>query len=261
MRRYTAIYYFLFVLLIMGAFASMAQNSYGLTICGIACAGFVIAFVVEMFSPTLLNSDNIGPVSRYVELSSVTLIAFIFMLRNFSVDSSFSNNILNLILLVLLWMTIYYAIAQSRLPIFQNAAIAWPLACYYAAIVVLVFAILASSALPILGNILATVGILLTVIFVTLSLVIKNKSTTEGPTSVWQYVGALGNKSAVLMIAAILLSGFNLLTNTGVLPPLYRDKYPEGFQVLVEQGALEGNAQRAEEFETRYDQFVVRWAE
>ena len=49
MKKYNTLYYFLFVVLILGAFASMAQYSYGLIICGIACLGFTGAFLVEAF--------------------------------------------------------------------------------------------------------------------------------------------------------------------------------------------------------------------
>ncbi len=47
MKSYNTLYYLLTVLLIMGAFASMAQNSYGMQIISVVC----IAFGLTIFNP------------------------------------------------------------------------------------------------------------------------------------------------------------------------------------------------------------------
>ncbi|HSF44363.1 MAG TPA: hypothetical protein VLA58_00080, partial [Chitinophagaceae bacterium] len=48
MKTYNTIYFLLFVLLIMGAFASMAQNSYGLKLLGVVGMLFGLLFLYQL---------------------------------------------------------------------------------------------------------------------------------------------------------------------------------------------------------------------
>ena len=50
MKKYNPFFYLLFIMLIMGAFASMAQNEYGLKIMGAAGALFGLVFLLEFIS-------------------------------------------------------------------------------------------------------------------------------------------------------------------------------------------------------------------
>ncbi|MBA2746636.1 MAG: hypothetical protein H0U44_10455, partial [Flavisolibacter sp.] len=50
MKKFNTIYYLLFILLVMGAFASMAQNSYGLKIMGGVAFVFALVFLLEFIS-------------------------------------------------------------------------------------------------------------------------------------------------------------------------------------------------------------------
>ena len=47
MKSYNTIFYLLFVLLIMGAFASMAQNNYGMKILAGVAVAFGIVFLIR----------------------------------------------------------------------------------------------------------------------------------------------------------------------------------------------------------------------
>ena len=57
MKKLNAIYFFLFILLVMGAFAAMAQNSYGLKIMGGVAFVFGLLFIVE-FIVALQRKEN-----------------------------------------------------------------------------------------------------------------------------------------------------------------------------------------------------------
>ena len=50
MKRDQTFFYFLFVLLVLGAFAAMAQNSYGLKILGAVAIVFGLIFLVRLGS-------------------------------------------------------------------------------------------------------------------------------------------------------------------------------------------------------------------
>ena len=57
MKKNNPIYFLLFILLVMGAFASMAQNSYGLKLMGGVAFVFGLVFIVEFISG-LGKKDN-----------------------------------------------------------------------------------------------------------------------------------------------------------------------------------------------------------
>ena len=107
MKRYATVYYLLFVLLVMGAFASMAQNAYGLKICGIACLGFALTFLHEMFFTPRQSDDQLVSLwIFYVELIFLSVIALVFLFRNFSIDLPFSDTLLTVSLTVLLLVSL-----------------------------------------------------------------------------------------------------------------------------------------------------------
>ena len=75
MKRDQTFFYLLFVLLVMGAFAAMAQNSYGLKILGGVAAIFGVIFLVRLGSMVLNERKNVFAI---LELTSLTILAFIF---------------------------------------------------------------------------------------------------------------------------------------------------------------------------------------
>ena len=65
MRKFNTIYYLLFILLVMGAFASMAQNSYGLKIMGAVAFIFGLLLIVYF---KVLNYINYAVVIGFIYL-------------------------------------------------------------------------------------------------------------------------------------------------------------------------------------------------
>ena len=57
MKKYNAVFYFLFILLVMGAFASMAQNSYGIKIMIGVSFAFAFIFLIQLVT-VLINKDK-----------------------------------------------------------------------------------------------------------------------------------------------------------------------------------------------------------
>src|SRR5260370_1036635 len=86
MKRYNVVYYILFLAVVMGAFASMAQNSYGMKLIGLVCLGFCFTFLYEVFflagviRPEI--AKLIGP-AGFVFLFGFIVILFLFRNRIF----------------------------------------------------------------------------------------------------------------------------------------------------------------------------------
>lgn len=262
MRRYATVYYLLFVLLVMGAFASMAQNSYGLKICGIACLGFALTFIHEIFFVSQAESVRFeAPWLVNAELIMLSIIALVFLFRNFSNDFPFSNTLLIISLTGLLLLFSFYAffhIQQVR----GQKELVYPLSLYYGAVLLFILSFLASIIYPAAAFNLSLTALLLISVFAALTLVF-NKSASDGEaTSIWLYLRQMKNKSSILLIVCILTSGYSVLYSTGILPAFYYGT-PKGYQDLVKLSSTRSdNATKAKyhEFQERYDSFVKKYS-
>src|SRR5687768_7108492 len=104
MKRYSIIYYLLFMLMIMGAFASMAQNEYGTVILGLATASFSLLFLIQVIYGLL--TKKIRSISEVLELISLFMLAGILALRVFYIRFQFVEFIFGAFGMLL--MTVYF---------------------------------------------------------------------------------------------------------------------------------------------------------
>src|SRR5688500_13831891 len=104
MKKYNPIFYLLFILLVMGAFASMAQNSYGIKIMGAVAFLFVIVFFAVLVS--YIRKEDKADVYVFLELIGLIVLAFIFGLRVFYIHFRYIELVFTAagILLVLVYL-------------------------------------------------------------------------------------------------------------------------------------------------------------
>jgi hypothetical protein len=262
MRQYATIYYLLFVLLIMGAFASMAQNPYGLRICGVACIGFAFSFLHELLFTR--GSDETTSSSRwtgYAELVLLSVLVLIFSFANFSINFPFSETLLIVSFTGLLLIFAYQAIKQLRSTGHQRTTV-YLVIFYYGAIVFFILSFLTGLILPGLAMKLALVGIVLTLVLAGTAIIFKQVIVNDETISVWQYVRQMKNKASILLIASLLISGYELLNAAGILPSFYHGT-PKGYQHLIElsnsRDSMVGK-EKPLEFKERYDEFTKKHA-
>ena len=86
MKRYNVVYYVLFLAVTMGAFASMAQNSYGMKLMGLVCLGFCLTFLYELFFSVPKLQDLSLKSKRWfsLELVALNFLALLFFFRSFA---------------------------------------------------------------------------------------------------------------------------------------------------------------------------------
>lgn len=257
MKRYATIYYLLFVLLVMGAFASMAQNAYGLKICGLASLGFALTFLHEIFFTPRSGDDKlVAPWMAYAELILLSIIALIFLFRNFSTDIPFSDTLLIVSLTLLLPLFAYQAVLQFQKATRHQTMLAYIIAFYYGAVLFFVLSVLSGIILPGLAFNLEIMAILLVIVFAGLTLFFKEFSISDETISIWQYIRQMKSKASILLIASLLISGYSLLYSAGILPSFYYGT-PKGYENLVNLGNKDGR-EKAREFKERYEAFVKR---
>src|SRR5690349_22462901 len=81
MKHYITIYYLLFVLLIMGSFAAMAQNDYGITILGLASITFSVLFAAQLIP--IIRRRAAWDWWNFFELISLAMLALLLGFRVF----------------------------------------------------------------------------------------------------------------------------------------------------------------------------------
>ena len=261
MRRYITIYYLLFVLIIMGAFASMAQNAYGLRICGVACVGFALAFLHEILFLPRAGDDVIRGWMINAELVFLSVIAIVFVCRNYAVELSFSEILLLFSLSGLLLLYSYHALLHVR-KARNQMELFYPLIFYYGAVLLFVLSFLTSAVYPRATTILAVAAIVMISIFAVVALVFKRPVPDSDGMTIWSYLRGLKNKSSILLIASILVSGYSLLYSVGILPSFYYGT-PKGYQDLVKLSAARtdnATKEKSREFIERYDAFVRKYS-
>jgi hypothetical protein len=255
MKKYSTLYYFLFLLLTMGTFASIAGNAYGAKVCGLACIGFAIVFLLEVIA--LRKDETTIPTwLRYSEYTMMILVSLIFALRNVSIASVSTNSILLISVSVLLFLIIYHAVIEINSPTrVKREAIS--LGLYYGAVVSVILSLLVGAGLPVGGWLLTVIALLLLVALVVMLRFSGNQETPDANNTAWQSIRRY-NIPVLILASGLLIGIFGLLTSSNVLPGFFRGDMPPGYQHLVQQGTIDGNAQPAETYKILHDAFWER---
>ena len=261
MRNYITFYYLLTVLLIMGAFAAMAQNSYGLTILGLVCYGFALIFLLQFVSG--IRQKQVQPPGELMDLPALFIISVILALRLFHLHFPFIEWIFALAGLALILVYIQKMVgtyrqlgpknqwAAAHILVFQGSILFFTLSL----VTVLRFLPLSRFAGG-LALILLVAGLL--------GLLLRSHYLVEGQNlAVFNLIGAFRDRS-VLLLALFLLSSLYLnLTGTGILPRIYSDEYPQAYFELVnlaetgKEKPVDGTYQY-ERFRKMYEQFLEK---
>lgn len=257
MSRYLSYYYLLFFALITGAFASMAQNAYGMTILGIAAICFGLLFALQWLH-TWNQKDSNG--LALTELTCLVLLSVFLALRVFnihfqSVEILFTGTAL---LLAMVYGIRLFRIIQpdKRLA----GRMTWLVLCYYLS---LIFFLLAVSLAPLIPGAVSPSGILafiLLFLFVTGSWISRNQIQEGEKISGFQVVGRFKDRSALLLSLFVLFALYTGLTRIGWLPKMYTSVYPQTYYQLLNEAEsgkdIPVNGKyRHEAFKEEYDRF------
>jgi hypothetical protein len=254
MKRYSTVYFLLLALLLLGAFASMAQYSYGMKICGLASLGFTVAFLVELWS---IQSGEKVRIRHSLELASLALVSLVFTFRNFSIEWPIFNVLQTVGLTIILVLLCYNAFIQIKAEKAGRKAIT--ISIYYTSVILFVLSALLGIVFPQLTQYIILAALASLALFLVLAAIVGPVSSDRDAMSIWGYLrDQLKDKSALILIACILVIGFGALHASGVLPRLYYGTYPQGYQNLIESGVTSSDQNKSGEFKKRYEVFLER---
>lgn len=261
MNRYNPYYYLLFVLVIFGAFASMAQNDYGIKILGGAAFAFAVIFVLQLLYEWRKKKTRDWVMVS--ELTGIVLISMILGFRVFYIRYPFVEVLFGAAgLMVIASYAIRIKRSWTSLHVKNNTLAVLvvlflgSIICYFASMTLVAF-------IPWVAEPLGTVGFILLILFVVGGLW-KNQLLVEGERlTAFVYVSKVRDRSIVLVSLFVLFTAYMGLTKIEFIPKMYSNEFPQRYFELVQQAAtgkeksIDGQY-RHEIFKEKFDQFVDR---
>jgi hypothetical protein len=261
MKSYNTVYYLLMVLLIMGGFASMAQNSYGMPIISAVCMTFGLIFFVQFIQSLRTNEPN--RTEQAIEFFVLFILAFIFTMRTLQIYFPFIEWIFVAAAFVLALNYLTRLRHWFQLINLKNKALARLILIAYLSIVLFCIAMVEITFKPRIARWTGGLALILVFVFL-LSGLFKRHFLIEGESkSAFFIIAGFKDRIYLLLSLFIIFSLYFGLSGAGILPKLYSNKFPQAYFELV-NNAETGKEKpvngefKYQEFKKSYDQFVER---
>ncbi|MGE0771813.1 MAG: hypothetical protein AB7K37_08890 [Cyclobacteriaceae bacterium] len=259
MRKYNTVYYLLFVLLIMGSFASMAQNQYGMLLLGVTAALFGVVFLLQLVevSSNHIHTERKG--LQLLELAGLTLLAGILCMRVFYLRFPYVEWVF---MMAGIFVILAYVIKAATLPQSTGSkALSWRIVPLYASIMLYLVSMLLVPFLPGWSEPAGMLAFALLLVFLMISFVGRPVLAGGELTTPLKWALRIRDRSLLLAALFLLFTAYMGLSKIGALPKMYSDEYPQAYYDLVikaETGqAQQGNGQfKHERFKDMYETVV-----
>ena len=259
MKKYNPIYYLLFILLITGAFASMAQNSYGIKIMGGVAFAFGLVFLVEFIS--VLRRNEKKDVYTIMEPLCLCLLSFIFSLRVFYIHFPYIEILFVVAGLVLVLIYLRKVILRFRHFRSKNNYLAILILVFHLSIILFLISLTMLLFAPKTSELTGALALVLLVGFV-VAAVFKRILMVDGEkVSAFSIVTRFKDYSIIIVCLFLLFSLYLGLNKIGMLPGIYTDEFPRAFYELVDRAALKkekpvDGRYKHQDFKQEFDQFL-----
>lgn len=259
MNKYNPLYYLLVVLLIMGGFASMAQNDYGMKILGLVAAAFSLLFILQFIQFLQKKSKLV----ELMELGSLSILSIILAMRVYYVRFEFVEVVFGVAGMLLIIAYSLKLLNSWRAISNQSRVLAILVILFHSSIILYVVSMVTVPFIPQLAEPAGGTAFALLLAFIFIS-ILKREIMLEGEkVSGLSYVLKFKDRSIVLLTLFVLFTAYMGLTKIEILPKMYSDEYPQAYLELVKQA--EAGAEKPvngkykhEEFKEMYDLFNGR---
>ena len=229
-RVYSSALYFLFMTLVLGTFASMAQNDYGRIIIGITCLGFSGIFILRA-SLRIANSKISGPVLEFILLAILSLI---FSFRAFFIRFPF----IELVFIFSAGLLLVYYVFRLRnayTKVAENKILRLSVLLFYGCLLLFLLSMLTRPLDARLSEGLGGLGFGALILVLILGYVKKEIIIDGESVSVVGLLRAQKDQSTLLFITFAMMSLYMGFTTIGVAPPIYFGNVPAQYIKLVNQ--------------------------
>jgi len=243
----------------MGAFASMAQNSYGLLILGVVAITFALLFLIQ-FLESLRKKDP-GNIYLPVELGCLFVFSSIFGLRIFYIHFKYVEFVFAFMALVLVVLYCRKAFIYFRAMAPKNKFLSISILAFYGSIILFLLSMIFLSISPLATKYLGALAFILLIFFITANFFKKDILVDGENLTPFRMVGRMRDNSLLIISLFFLFSLYSILTITRILPKIYSDEFPQAYFNLVDSAELRkesasGGHYKYEDFKEKYDQFL-----
>jgi hypothetical protein len=235
MKIRVILHYFLFLTIIVGAFAAMAQNDYGLTIIAAACFFMAGILVVE-----LIGGFRSKKLDKLVELSGLSILFVLFGLRALYIHFTFVEFVLLLSSAALIITYLMHLRENLVVVGGDNLIMKRLVILYYLGIIGFLISIILTLYVPVLGEPFGVISTLFIGLFALgvwryKSLLVNGERVTTA-----NYLSRSAGHSLILVTGFVLISIYAGLSMFNLLPTLYTSKLPHNYIELINQAEQGG---------------------
>lgn len=254
--------YFLFLLLFIGSFASMARNAYGTDLIGLSCIGFGLVFLSDSLIVLFEDRSKINPL-RSLENILFASLSWLFALRVFYIRFEGVELIVSAIGFVL---AIIYGLRRTSIK--PKGKLSYLTTGYYLAIILFFLTLGFAPLAPFFSEILGMIGfgsLMIVILYSFLGPKVNEDEDVDSDSQVtsFKYLASLGRNGVVVSIAFIFISGYVGFTDIGILPELYTNAKPQKYIELVKNAetgreAPENGVYNYELYEEEMNEFLKK---
>ena len=259
MKKYNLIYYLLFILLVMGSFASMAQNSYGLKIMGGVGFVFGLLFFIEFIS--ILRKKGNKDVFVIIEPLCLFFLSIILALRVYYIHFSYVELLFTVAGVLLMLIYLRKMILNFREVQPKNNLMAIIIVVFHLSIILFFGSLVMVPFYQKISEVTGIIAFILLLGFIVMGLVRKDLMVDGEKISSFRMVSHFKDHSIVIGVLFLLFSLYIGFNRIGLVPGIYSDKFPQAYFKLVydatKQNEKPVNGEyKFEEFMDKYKQFL-----
>lgn len=216
----------------MGAFASMAQNGYGMKIIGLATISFCVVFLIQFVSMLIRGEQH---TAQLLETACLFVLAAIMAMRVFYIRFDFVEYVFALagVVLALVYiqkMLNVYASVRS-----ESKSLSIMVLIFYVSVVLYLLSMITVPFLPSVSEPAGIAAFVFMILSAIGNLLVGNISVSSQKTTPFQFALRLRDRSMVLLTLFLLFTCYMAFTKMGVVPKLYSNEFPQSYYQLVNQ--------------------------
>ena len=263
MNKTIALYYLIVLTIIIGAFASMAQNNYGMQIMGYASLGFALSFGNSAFAIIKYKGISKKTALSLIELFSLIIIVIIFSLRIFYIRFPYIEVVFALAGIAIIIRFSFLVVDIVKTTWVENRLLCIYSTFFYFSIIFYTGSMVIVIINPALSEPLGGLGFGFLLLYLFGGFYHRNLFYKGEKYSALNYLNKFSTKSILMMAVYVLFTMYMGLTKFDLIPKLYSNEYPQTYLKLVQEAEsglerpIDGKYKH-EIFKEKYDRLVER---
>lgn len=251
------------MLLIMGAFAAMAQNQYGLVILGLVAGSFSVLFLFQLMELYAGVTKMPRQFMLSGELISLIILSAVLCMRIFYVRFPLVEELYGVSGVVLGCIYVIKVVGDLKDKHFEKSAYRFMMIMIHSSIVMYITSMILVPFFPRYSEPFGIAGFILFIGFFVIAIVVRQIINNDENIPIIQYLTRIKDRSIVLIAIFMIFTAYMGLTKIGLVPKMYTDEYPKAYFELVNRAESSNEKSvngeyKHEEFKEMYDKFINR---